>query len=207
MQWCRLQFCDKETQLRYCERQFELVRASALPVFLHSRAAGADMAALLHRHAASLHGGVVHSFDGTPEEARSILQHTELCIGIIRTAAFAQHTLPWRHLLGFYTWQSCAQLTAVPATNWCRCIETVLCILVGINGCSLKTEANLATVASLPADRLMLETDAPWCSIRPSHASSHYVTTQPTEKDKKKYAAGSQVKGALTASGQQATSS
>ena len=68
----------------------------------------------------------------------------------------------------------------------------------GINGCSLKTEESLATVKALPADRLMLETDAPWCGIRPSHASSRFVTSAPQlEKDKKKFVAGCHVKGPL----------
>lgn len=42
----------------------------------------------------------------------------------------------------------------------------------------------------------MLETDAPWCGIRPSHASSPFVRTasQP-EKDKKKFLTGCLVKG------------
>jgi len=42
---------------------------------------------------------------------------------------------------------------------------------IGINGCSLKTEDNLNCVKELPLSKLLLETDCPYCNIRPSHAS------------------------------------
>ena len=77
----------------------------------------------------------------------------------------------------------------------------------GINGCSLKTDSSLATVARLPVDRLMLETDAPWCGIRPSHASSRFVRTLHSrqERDKKKFVPGCLVKGVQIRSCVQAT--
>ncbi|PHH91933.1 hypothetical protein CDD83_9718 [Cordyceps sp. RAO-2017] len=48
-------------------------------------------------------------------------------------------------------------------------------LYIGINGCSLKTRENCAVVAEVRLDRLMLETDGPWCEVRPSHEGWKYL--------------------------------
>lgn len=63
-------------------------------------------------------GGVVHSFTGTLEEMRELMD------------------------LGLF---------------------------IGVNGCSFKTEENCAVVKEIRLDRLMLETDGPWCEVRGGH--------------------------------------
>ncbi|KAL1501957.1 hypothetical protein ABEB36_007179 [Hypothenemus hampei] len=69
---------------------------------------------------------------------------------------------------------------------------------IGLNGCSLKTEENLETVKVLPEDRLLIETDCPWCDIRPTHASYKYIRDEnkaiPSVK-KEKWTCDSMVKG------------
>lgn len=47
---------------------------------------------------------------------------------------------------------------------------------IGINGCSLKSEDNIKCAEAVPIDRLLLETDAPWCDIRRTHDSFKFLS-------------------------------
>jgi TatD DNase family protein len=146
----RLHFCDKDTQMACFKEHFKLAEAYMLPMFLHSRATEGDIVQVLTEHKDMMpKGGVVHSFDGPLEELE--------------------------------------QLLAI------QCRGGALAI--GINGCSLKTEDNLKAVKRIPLDRLMLETDAPWCGLRASHASDQLVKSKVAAKDKKKWDPECQVKG------------
>ncbi|KAH8390255.1 hypothetical protein KR200_010668 [Drosophila serrata] len=69
-------------------------------------------------------------------------------------------------------------------------------LYIGLNGCSLKTAENAEVVRHLPNDRIMLETDCPWCGIRPSHAGHKHVATRfPTVKKKEKWTADTLIDG------------
>ncbi|KAF4507285.1 hypothetical protein G6O67_005942 [Ophiocordyceps sinensis] len=61
-------------------------------------------------------------------------------------------------------------------------------LYIGINGCSLKTRENCAVVNEVRLDRIMLETDGPWCQVRPSHEGWKYLmpakpAQEPAESD------------------------
>jgi TatD DNase family protein len=144
LDYARLEFCDKETQLEFFEAQLVIAAQVRLPLFLHCRDSGDDFVAVMRRHRANVVGGVVHSFDGPADLAAEIV---------------------------------------------------TLGLSIGINGCSLKTPGNLAVAASIPRGSLMIETDAPWCDIRPTHAGHVHVRTlgAPTVKPER-FAEGCAVK-------------
>ncbi|KAG7384798.1 TatD DNase [Phytophthora boehmeriae] len=131
----RLEFCGKETQLKYFEKQFQLAELTKLPLFLHNRNTGEDFYEMIAKNRSRFSEGVVHSFTGSKEEMLKLVE------------------------LGLYIAE------------------------------------NLDCVKAIPLDRLMIETDAPWCDIRATHAGhSHVKTSWPTKKAEK-YAPDCLVKG------------
>ena len=162
----RLNFCDAATQKTWFEAQFALVRASRLPMFLHLRGSNGTYS--------SSSGDTGSGNDTQTTACRDFLEILNRHLG--EFPAGVVHSFDG---------------TAAEATE----ILSITSLDIGINGCSLKTEENLGVVATIPPTRLHLETDAPWCDIRASHAGFKYIKTKFAAKDKKKHDVGLLVKG------------
>ncbi|XP_077245177.1 tatD related DNase [Tasmannia lanceolata] len=68
-------------------------------------------------------------------------------------------------------------------------------LFIGVNGCSLKTAENLEVVRGIPVDRMMIETDSPYCEIKNTHSGINFVKSTWSSKKKEKYDRDCTVKG------------
>ncbi|CAF0823045.1 unnamed protein product [Adineta steineri] len=142
----RTQFCGIDQQKRYFEFQLKHLISLKKPLFLHNRASSQDLYDILYKYRDEIKaGGVIHSFDGTLDEALQFIQ------------------------LGYF---------------------------IGLNGCSMKIQNNLDVIKQIPLNKILVETDAPWCGIKQSHASYSHMNTQFTSElvKKEKWIAGKMVK-------------
>ncbi|KAK4336730.1 hypothetical protein RND71_043631 [Anisodus tanguticus] len=66
---------------------------------------------------------------------------------------------------------------------------------IGLNGCSLRTNEGLKVASQLPLDKILIETDAPWCEIKPTHPSFQHIKTKYPTKKKEKFEENFMIKG------------
>jgi TatD DNase family protein len=67
-------------------------------------------------------------------------------------------------------------------------------LYIGLNGCSLRSDDNLQVAQHLRLDRILLETDCPYCEVRKAHPGYQYIKTHFEGKSEKKFESGLTVK-------------
>lgn len=141
----RLHYCSKEIQLKYFEAQLDIAVKVQLPLFLHSRAAHEDLERLLKARLGKLpQGGLVHSFTGTVEEMRRLVE-MGLSVGMNGCSLKSEESLevvreiplerlmvetdgPWVSvcfILDFFpsTSKACSCVLVLCSTFWVSCVR------------------------------------------------------------------------------------
>ena len=172
-------YCPLHVQEVFLRRQIELAQEVRLPLFLHSRDCGLRFINMLTKEEhirkaiVAAGGGVVHSFCGPREELLRVLNDTPLCVGLNGTAFRTEEMV--RALLG--------SRSSPPSPVVEKGADAVERAERGCSGSS-------TSITSLPLDRLMLETDSPWCDIRKDHHGFSFINTTFPTKSKNKFREG-----------------
>lgn len=163
----RFHYSSKEIQLLFFEEQLKLSCFFAeKPLFLHMRSCSEDFLAILKKF--------INGFVDDKDEFK---------LGKYMKSN-SEESYPQRiNETGiFYKFSSKRKFVVHSFTGLTKDLEEILqCsknCYVSVNGCSMKSEENIEMVKSIPVGRLLLETDAPWCDIRRSHASYKYLNSK-----------------------------
>ncbi|KEG13480.1 TatD related deoxyribonuclease [Trypanosoma grayi] len=138
-------FCPRELQQEYFVRQLRALRVLRLPFLFHSRDCGTDFVRLLEEERRAWPSdmpfvGVVHSYNGSPEEQQRLLA-----------------------MDGIY---------------------------FSVNGSAFREKRVAEQICRIPRERLLLETDSPWCDIRKQHYAAQFLRTHfPTNRQGKPFVA------------------
>ncbi|CAD7926165.1 unnamed protein product [Amoebophrya sp. A120] len=175
----RTQFCPLEIQRRFLELQLPLAAEYDLPLYIHVRGAGCmeeflemlDRVVLRKFFPGFRKNLACEELDatlvgwGSPPRAqnRSEVLHGEALLGKDEDAAPSKFTpraqgRVFRSGVVHSFTGTVADLELLLSYN----------LFVSVNGCSLRSKAGCLMIKSIPLDRLLLETDAPYCAIEES---------------------------------------
>lgn len=163
----RLYYSSKEMQLAFFEEQLKLYcilhdnymgkliqMDKPLPFFLHMRAAGDDFYNILYKF--------INGFTDKEDTFNLSKLHKNQNVVALN-----------------YKFPENVKFVVHSFTDDVTCMKKILDLspncYIGINGASIRGDENIEAAKFIPIDRILIETDAPWCDIRKSHASYPYL--------------------------------
>ncbi|AGO11480.1 AaceriACR238Wp [[Ashbya] aceris (nom. inval.)] len=154
----RLEHAGRAAQLRAFEAQLRLsCEFEMVPLFLHMRASCADFVEMVGRFVRGF-----TSADELDEELRAAGARGADANGKTEYRFAAARKMVVHSFTG-----TTAELDALLALS--------PHVYIGFNGASLRTAEGVDNARRVPLGRLLLETDAPWCEIRRTHAAHELI--------------------------------
>ncbi|SMN20618.1 similar to Saccharomyces cerevisiae YBL055C 3'--_5' exonuclease and endonuclease with a possible role in apoptosis [Maudiozyma saulgeensis] len=151
----RFHYSCKELQLMFFEEQLKLcclLKNKEIPLFLHMRNCCDDFITVLKKFIIGFHDNEdkfnLKEIIGSKEPIHYKLPSTKKFV----VHSFTDSPMDLENLLSL----------------------TPNCY-IGMNGASFRLEENIESVKRVPLDRLLLETDAPWCEIRRTHEAYKFL--------------------------------
>ncbi|CCH60308.1 hypothetical protein TBLA_0C05120 [Henningerozyma blattae CBS 6284] len=162
----RLNYSSQEMQRVFFEEQLKLVcilhenskLQKPIPLFLHMRSACSDFIDILKRFL----NGFIDEKDSFQLKSLIKAQENE------SNKLNFQYKLPPDMKFVVHSFTDTKE-------NLKKLLNLSKNCYIGLNGASLRDETNIESAKELPINRMLIETDAPWCDIRKTHQSYPYL--------------------------------
>lgn len=160
----RLHYSCKDLQKMLFEEQLKLsclIKDDSIPLFLHMRNCGQDFIQILKKF-------IIGFLDTKDQFNLKSLVHEQDQNNSI-----------------FYKFNPNRKFVVHSFTDSLKDLQDLLNLspncYIGMNGASLRDIKNIECVKYVPLDRLLLETDAPWCEIKRTHEAWKYLSESDKE--------------------------
>lgn len=160
----RLHYSCKDLQKMLFEEQLKLsclIKDDSIPLFLHMRNCGQDFIQILKKF-------IIGFLDTKDQFNLKSLVHEQDQNNSI-----------------FYKFNPNRKFVVHSFTDSLKDLQDLLNLspncYIGMNGASFRDTKNIECVKYVPLDRLLLETDAPWCEIKRTHEAWKYISESAKE--------------------------
>lgn len=165
----RLYYSSKEMQLTFFEEQLKLsclLSIDNLPLFLHMRNCTNDFIRIIKKFLI----GFVDTDDKF--DLKKIVHENSISSSSSDTKKKLENNI-------FYKFNKDRKFVVHSFTDSKEDMLELLNLspncYIGMNGASFRDKENIESLKAIPLNRLLIETDAPWCDIRRTHESWNFL--------------------------------
>lgn len=163
----RLYYASKEMQLTFFEEQLKLsclLPIDNIPLFLHMRNCTDDFIRILKKFIIGFLD-IDDAFD-LKKIVHESSSPTSITPSMKGNSIFYKFNKDRKFVVHSFTDSKNDMLELLNLSPNCY---------IGMNGASFRDNDNIESLKAVPVNRLLIETDAPWCDIRRTHESWNYL--------------------------------